>query len=190
MYAITQTGWSGSNFEYAKKVVPEMYSNPVLMIDYPHLYVIRINWTPTTYIGLVLSLLITINAFVLAARWIKATYTFKLSGGGETWNLLRPIDLMGYSLASYQELVHDLSTEDNRRSVMRGRLQPRLYERPIDEGTQSLIQLVNGEAKRLDSSATSPNVPPDHRDVESGYPSSGDRKGNTTTVSENQSADQ
>lgn len=184
MYAITQTGWSGSNFEYAKKVVPEMYNDPILMIDYPHLYVIRINWTPTTYIGLVLSLLITINAFVLAARWIKATYSFSSSGGGETWNLLRPIDLMGYSLASYQELLNDLSTADTRRSVMRGKLQPKLYERPIDDGTQSLIQLVNGEVKRTDSSASSPITPQGTQDLEHGYAITEEGKGPNTRVSE------
>lgn len=156
MYAITQTGWSGSNFQYAKKTVPEMYSHPVLMTDYPHLYVIRINWTPTTYIGLVLSILITVNAFNLALRWIKATYSFILGGGGETWNLLHPIDLMGYSLASYQELAQDLSTVDTRRSVMRGRRHPKIYERPVDEGMRSLLEVMNGEVKRADSFPSSP----------------------------------
>ena len=119
----------------------QVYDNPIIMTDYPHLYVIRITWTPTTYIGLVLSLLIALNAYVLAGRWMKATYRFGFDA--ETWNLLRPVDLMAYSLAAYQDLIHDLNTVEHRKMAMRGETRTVLRERPVWEGTQSLIGLVS-----------------------------------------------
>jgi hypothetical protein len=85
----------------------------------------------------VLSLLITINAYVLAARWARATYRFGFEA--ETWNLLTPIDLMAYSLAAYQDLIHDLRTVENRRMAMRGLTRTVLRERPLWEGTDHLV---------------------------------------------------
>jgi hypothetical protein len=127
------------------------------MLRYPHAYVIRINWTPTTYIGLALAILITLNTYVLVARWARATYRFGL--GSETWNLLRPVDLMAYSLAAYQDLLHDLNTVEHRRAAMHGQSQTILRERPVQEGTQSLIGLVNSTKTHLDGTTTAGSSP-------------------------------
>jgi hypothetical protein len=97
------------------------------MTDYPHLYVIRITWTPTTYIGLALSLLITLNAYILFGRWIRATYRFGFEN--DTWNLLRPIDLMAYTL-SWRDFVPDLRTSEQRQMAMRGEANMILREHP------------------------------------------------------------
>ena len=125
------------------------------MTNFPHLYVIRINWTPTTYIGLILSILITLNAYILAGRWARATYRLGLSG--ETWNLLQPVDLMAYSLAAYQDLIHNLNTKEHRRMAMRGEADSVLRDRPYWQGTQSLIGLVSTAQSVF--SATNPSSP-------------------------------
>lgn len=125
------------------------------MTNYPHLYVIRINWTPTTYIGLILSILITLNAYALAGRWARATYRLGLHR--ETWNLLEPVDLMAYSLAAYQDLIHNLNTKEHRRMAMRGETSSVLRDRPFWQGTQSLIGLVSTAESVL--SATNPSSP-------------------------------
>jgi hypothetical protein len=88
------------------------------MTDYPHRYVISITWTPTTYIGLGLALLITLNAYVLLGRWIRAVYRFGFDS--ETWNLLHPVDLIAYSLAAWQDLMPELRTVEQRRMALRG----------------------------------------------------------------------
>lgn len=98
--------------------VPRVHDEPVTMTSFPHLFVIRISWTPTTWIGLVLAIFIALNAWVLAARWVTATW--RLGLGIETWDLLRPVDLMAYSLAASSDLVDSLDTIRNRRMQMRG----------------------------------------------------------------------
>ena len=67
IYHLVQTAWSQQTYEYAIKN-QTIYENPILMTRYQHLCVIRISWTPTTYVGLVLSLLITLNAYLLIGR--------------------------------------------------------------------------------------------------------------------------
>jgi hypothetical protein len=146
MLHITSTAWSQENHDLAllNKTVTD---KPVIMTNYPHLYVIRINWTPTTYIGLVLSILITINAYILAGRWARATY--RLGSSGEMWNLLEPVDLMAYSLAAYQDLAHNLNTKEHRRMAMRGTANSVLRDRPYWQGTQSLIGLVTSASSPI-----------------------------------------
>ena len=129
IYHIVQTGWTQSIHEYSQDV-PRVTDEPIIMTRYPHLFVIRISWTPTTYIGLVLSLLIALNAWVLAARWARATYRFGF--GSQTWNLLRPIDLMAYSLAASQDLIHSVNTSERRKMEMRGTHRTVLRERAAD----------------------------------------------------------
>jgi hypothetical protein len=127
IYHLVQTAWSQQTYEYSLQA-PDVSKHPIIMMSYPHLYIIRISWTPTTYIGLVLSILITVNAYVLFARWIRAVYRFGFDA--ETWNLLRPVDLMAYSLAAWHELINDLRTVDERRAVMRGETNTILHEHP------------------------------------------------------------
>lgn len=159
MLHLTSTSWSQSIHHYAM-LNRTVYEQPVIMTTYPHLYVIRINWTPTTYIGLVLSLLITLNMYLLAARWANATY--RLGFDAETWNLLEPVDLMAYSLAAYEDLIHNLNTIEHRQKAMRGKTPSVLREHPVWEGTQSLIGLVNTLQSPV--SAQSNDTPVDVRD--------------------------
>ena len=97
---------------------PNVSAFPIIMTDYPHRYVISITWTPTTYIGLALAVLITLNSYVLLGRWIRAVYRFGFDS--ETWNLLRPVDLIAYSLAAWQDLMPELRTVEQRRMALRG----------------------------------------------------------------------
>ncbi len=129
---IVQTMWTQEAHSWAMQN-DTVHTHPIIMTDYPHLYIIRISWTPATYIGLVLSLLICLNAWALAARWAWATYRFGFEA--ETWNLLRPVDLMAYSLAAYQDLIHDLNNKEHRRNAMHGKTRTILRERPLSEGT-------------------------------------------------------
>ncbi|KAK5169912.1 uncharacterized protein LTR77_005890 [Saxophila tyrrhenica] len=169
VYHIVHTSWSESINKYAMKN-QTIYDQPVIMTEYPHLYVIRIDWTPTTYIGLVLSILITANASVLAARWLLATWRFGFDA--ETWNLLTPVDLMAYSLAAYQDLIHHLNTVEHRRMAMRGATRTVLKERPLWEGTESLIGLVSNSAlHRFDTStAANPTSPTSQMTGKVDYP--------------------
>ncbi|KAK5162737.1 uncharacterized protein LTR77_011220 [Saxophila tyrrhenica] len=64
---ITSTAWSQSAYHYAMQN-QSIYDHPVMMTTFSHLYVIRVNWTPTTYVGLILALLITFNMYMLAGR--------------------------------------------------------------------------------------------------------------------------
>ena len=155
MIHITSTAWSQQTHDLAT-LNPNVTAKPIIMTNYPHLYVIRINWTPTTYIGLILSILITLNAYILAGRWARATYRLGLSG--ETWNLLQPVDLMAYSLAAYQDLIHNLNTKEHRRMAMRGETSSVLRDRPYLQGTQSLVGLVS-TAQSVLSSPISPVSP-------------------------------
>jgi hypothetical protein len=127
IYHLVQTSYTESVYEHAVKM-PNVSAYPIIMTNYPHLYVISIKWTPTTYIGLALSILITLNAYLLFGRWIRATYRFGFDE--ETWNLLRPVDLMAYSLAAWQDLVRDLQTVEQRRVAMRSETQTILREYP------------------------------------------------------------
>lgn len=136
IYALIQTAWSQQTHYYAMKN-DTVREKPVMTTVYPHLYVIRINWTPTTYVGLVLSILITLHAYVLAARWVRATYRFGFNQ--DTWDLLRPVDLMAYSLAAYKDLIHDLNTVEHRRMAMQGKTDTVLREHPLWEGTEGLV---------------------------------------------------
>jgi hypothetical protein len=134
-----------------------VYDQPVIMLRYPHAYVIRINWTPTTYIGLALAILIALNTYILVGRWARATYRFGFDA--ETWNLLKPVDLMAYSLAAYQDLLHDLNTIEHRKAAMHGETQTVLREHPFYQGTQSLIGLVNSTKTHLDGTTTAGSSP-------------------------------
>ena len=127
IYHLVQTAWSQQTWEYSMKDA-EVFSKPIIMTDYPHLYIIRISWTPTTYIGLVLSILIALNAYILLGRWMRAIHRFGIDA--ETWNLLRPVDLMAYSLAAWHDLTHDLHTVEQRRLSMRGETRTILHEYP------------------------------------------------------------
>lgn len=130
---IASTSWTESIHHYAM-LNETVYDEPVIMTVYPHEYIIRISWTPTTYIGLILSVLITINAFVLAARWAHAIYRFGYDRES-TWNLLLPIDLMAYSLAAYHDLFPELRTPEQREANMRGDTETILKEQPAWERT-------------------------------------------------------
>lgn len=156
IYHIIQTHWTQMSHEYAIQN-QTVYDQPVMMTNFPHQYVVQIHWTPTTWIGLVLSLLITLNAYILAARWLWATYRFGFDS--ETWNLLRPIDLMAYSLATYRDLIDDLNTVEHRRTVMRGGKQLILHSAPMHEGTESLRGLVKSSTMQSPVSATSTDDP-------------------------------
>lgn len=123
-----------------------------MMTSYPHLFVVRITWTPTTYIGLILALLIALNAWVLAGRWLRATYRFGF--GDEGWNLLKPIDLMAYSLAASQDLIHSLNTSEHRRMDMRGTTKTVLRDYPMD-----LISLMAGAAAQRTGSDSAASTP-------------------------------
>ena len=158
VYHVIQTSWTQSL--YADAVQDErVHNKPLMMIKYPHLYIIRISWTPTTYIGLVLSILITLSAWILFFRWVRATYRF--GPDAETWNLLRPVDLMAYALAAYQDLMHDLNTVEHRQAAMNGKTRTILHDRPVQEGTQSLIHLVNsnGYPSRVSTFVNTPVSP-------------------------------
>lgn len=157
MLHVASTAWSQENYEYAIQV-KDVHENPVIITDYPHLYVIRINWTPTTYIGLILAVLITLNAYAIAARWARAT--LRLGGAEETWNLLQPVDLMAFTLAAYQDLVYRLNTKEHRRMAMRGEVSSVLRDRPLWQGTQSLISLMGW----AESNASSPISPTSDKD--------------------------
>jgi hypothetical protein len=136
IYHIVQTAFSQSSHKYAMQV-STLKEQPIMMTSYPHLYIIRMSWTPTTYIGLILALLITLNAWVLAARWARATYRFGLDS--ETLNLLRPIDLMAYTLAGSRDLIHCLDTTVHRKMEMDGKSRTVLQEYPVD-----LISVMSG----------------------------------------------
>jgi hypothetical protein len=151
VYHIVQTHWAQSAYEYAMQV-PRVHEQPITMMTYPHLFVIRISWTPTTYIGLVLSLLIALNAWVLAARWARATYRFGF--GAETWNLLRPVDLMAYSLAASHDLIHTLNTGEHRKMEMRGTTKVVLREHHKD-----LTSLISGAGAQRHGSDSSSGTP-------------------------------
>ena len=47
IYHIVQTAWTESSYQYAKQV-PRVSEQPIMMTNYPHLFVIRISWTPTS----------------------------------------------------------------------------------------------------------------------------------------------
>jgi hypothetical protein len=148
---ITSTAWTQENSKYAMKN-QTIYDNTIIMTNYPHLYVIRVSWTPTTYIGLVLSLLITLNAWFLAGRWARAIYRMGLKDV-ETWKLLRPVDLMAYSLAAYNDLIHDLRTFERRRLTMRGKTRTILREHPAGQ------DFMNSSAMQSSVSATAASSP-------------------------------
>ena len=148
MYQLVQTAWTESSYEYAKNM-PAVNEQPIMMTIYPNLFVIRISWTPTTWIGLIFSLLIALNAWALAVRWVMATYRFGF--GAETWNLLRPVDLMAYSLATSQDLIQSLDTREHRRMEMIGETRTVLHERPLD----ILSAMTGNYAKRTGSESNS-----------------------------------
>lgn len=143
IYHIVQTSYSQTAYEYAMQN-EAIYKNPITMTYYPHLYVIRISWTPTTWIGLTLAILIALTSLLLFFRWLRAIY--RLGSDRETWNLLRPVDLMAYSLAAYQDLIHDLNTVEHREAAMRQVHGMSLKEYPIAEGMESLIGLVRSSS--------------------------------------------
>ena len=168
IYHLVQTAYTESTHYYAMKN-NTIYENPILMTRYPHLYVIRISWTPTTYIGLALSLLITLNAWLLAWRWYRATYRFGLST--DTWNLLRPVDLMAYSLAAYHDLRGSLDSFEHRRMAMRGEVGAFLREWPTWEaGKHSQSQLVINSGPQSPASTQSPVTPMNYFDAKAVSP--------------------
>jgi hypothetical protein len=151
MYHLVQTAWTESSYEYAKEV-PAVKQQPIMMTIYPNLFVIRISWTPTTWIGLVFSLLIALNAWALAFRWVMATYRFGF--GTETWNLLRPVDLMAYSLAASQDLIHSLDTRQHRRMEMNGETRMVLHEHPLD-----ILSVMTGSYAKRTASGSNASSP-------------------------------
>ena len=139
IYQLVQTSYSQTSHQYSM-LTESIYDSPIMMTYYPHEYVIRISWTPTTYIGLVLAICIVATCFALTLRWLLAMH--HLGAEPETWNLLNPVDLMAYALAAYKDLIHDLNTPRHRREVMDERMGMKLKEYPIREGTENLIGLV------------------------------------------------
>lgn len=147
MYHIVQTAWTQSAMPWSMEIAAGQ--PPVTMLNYPHLFIVQISWTPTTWIGLALSLLIALNSWVLAARWLLATY--RRRGGAETWNLLRPVDLMAYSLAASRELLPALSTSEYRKMEMQGENKTVLRPHSTD-----LVSLINEKRTGSESSASTP----------------------------------
>ncbi|KAK5172184.1 uncharacterized protein LTR77_003822 [Saxophila tyrrhenica] len=151
VYHLIQTSWSEQTYDLAMQRA-RVTDEPIVMTMYPHLFVIRMSWTPTTYIGLVLSVLIALNAYTLAARWAMATY--RLGFGSDTWNLLRPVDLMAYSLAASQDLIHGLNTPEHRKMEMRGTMRTVLKERPMD-----LLGFITGAGNGRTGSESNASTP-------------------------------
>ena len=148
IYHLVQTSYSQTSYQYSMKNA-SIYSDPIIMTYYPHQYVIRIAWTPTTYIGLIFAIGLVLVSMLLALRWLLAQH--RLHPDRDTWNLLRPVDLMAYSLAAYQDLIHDLNTIDHRKSAMREAHGMVLKEYPIHQGTASLINLVKSNPSTLNT---------------------------------------
>ena len=145
LYHIIQTSWSQVAYREAL-ASPGVGKHPIQVLDFPHLLVIRISWTPTTWIGLGIAIALAITSMVTFARWLQATGCIRPDE--ESWNLLRPVDLMAYSLAAHHDLAEDLNTIANRKAALSQKPAKILREYPIEEGTDSFLDLVKSASPR------------------------------------------
>ena len=159
IYHIVQTSWSQTQYKDAM-LSTEVQQNPITMWKYSHLLVIRIAWTPTTWISLGIALGIALMSVFTFARWFRATGC--IPSDEETWNLLRPIDLMAYALAAYQDLGELLNMPSQRKAQLKAKPGRILRDHPVGEGTESLLGLVKSaspKTPRTVSGSTTHSVP-------------------------------
>ena len=143
IYHIVQTSWSQT--KYREAMASDLVQKyPIQMWTFPHLLVIRISWTPSTWIGLGVAVAIALMSLVTAARWLRATGA--IAASEEAWNLLRPIDLMAYALANYGELGERLNSPAQRRAEVRNKKARALRDVSYGEGTGGLLELVRSSA--------------------------------------------
>ena len=69
---------------------------------------------------------------MLAFRWLLAKNRFGFGSANDTWNLLRPIELMAYTLAASRDVFYTLDTTEHRKMEMRGQTRTLLHEYPMD----------------------------------------------------------
>ena len=145
LYHIIQTSWSQIAYKEAM-AESSVGEHPIQLLDYAHLLVIRVSWTPTTWIGLGIAIALAITSVVTFARWLQATGCIRADE--ESWNLLRPVDLMAYSLAAHHDLAEDLNSIANRKAALSQKPAKILREYPIENGTDSFLDLVKSASPR------------------------------------------
>ncbi|KAK7897833.1 hypothetical protein LTR67_004463 [Exophiala xenobiotica] len=115
LYAIVQTSWTA--LDNATITQSHASTTNILQRNFPHNFIIKTFWSPTTYIAVVLAALIWICSVWQALRCLIAIRRL----GKEThgWQLLEPLDLIAYSALAAGDLGPHVATSEARMAALR-----------------------------------------------------------------------
>jgi hypothetical protein len=135
LYGIVQTSWTA--LENDSIAADRVQLSNIFQRDFPHNFIIKTFWTPSTIIAVILAALIFLFSVWQAIRWLIAIR--RLGKDTNCWQLLEPINLMAYSFLAISDLGPYFSTAEARRTVLRSKGGPIL----VDYSKDNLIQLTS-----------------------------------------------
>jgi hypothetical protein len=135
LYGIVQTSWTA--LDNGSIAADRVQLRNIFQRDFPHNFIIKTFWTPSTIIAVTLAALIFLFSVWQAIRWLIAIRRLGKDTNG--WQLLEPVDLMAYSLLAVSDLGPHISTAEARRTVLWSKGGPIL----VDYSKDDLIQLTS-----------------------------------------------
>ena len=140
LYGIVQTSWTAlDNDSIAADRVP---LRNIFQRDFPHNFIIKTFWTPSTIIAALLAALIFLFSVWQAIRWLIAIR--RLGKDTNSWQLLEPVDLMAYSFLAIDDLGPSISTAEARRTVLRSKGGPILVDYCKDDLIRLTLPTISG----------------------------------------------
>lgn len=135
LYGIVQTSWTALDNDSI--AADRVQLRNIFQRDFPHNFIIKTFWTPSTIIAVILAALIFLFSIWQAIRWLIAIRRLGKDTNG--WQLLEPVDLMAYSFLAIGDLGPYINTAEARRTVLRSKGGPIL----VDYCKDDLIQLTS-----------------------------------------------
>jgi hypothetical protein len=129
LYAIVQTSWTALDNDSI--AADRVQLRNIFQRDFPHNFIIKTSWMPSTIIAVILTALIFLFSVWQAIRWLIAIRSLSKDTNG--WQLLDPLDLMAYAIRAIRDISPDISTAEARRTVLRSKGRPILIDYPKDD---------------------------------------------------------
>jgi hypothetical protein len=135
LYGIVQTSWTALDNDSI--AADRVQLRNIFQRDFPHNFIIKICWTPSTIIAVILAALIFLFSVWQAIRWLIAIRRLGKDTNG--WQLLKLVDLIAYSFRAIDDLGPHIRTTEAGRTVLRSKDGPIL----IDYSKHDLTQLTS-----------------------------------------------
>jgi hypothetical protein len=157
LYGIVQTSWTALDNDFI--AAERVQLRNIFQRDFPHNFIIKIYWTPSTIIAVILAALIFLFSVWQATRWLIAIRRLGKNTNG--WQLLKLFDLIAYSFRAIGDLGPHISITEAQRTVLRSKDEPTLIDYPkcdLTQLTSPMDSVGNSLRMPLADDKEAPNV--------------------------------